>query len=62
MPNLPKPKKVGRPKLPKGHAKSGAIQVRLNAEDRKRVNTAAKAKGQTVSDWIRGTLERTLNG
>ncbi len=62
MPSLPKPKKVGRPKLPKGHAKSGAIQVRLNAEDRKRVSTAAKAKGLTVSDWIRGTLEASLNG
>ena len=26
MPSQPKPKKMGRPVLPKGHAKSGKIQ------------------------------------
>lgn len=57
----PKPKKVGRPTLPKGHAKTGALQVRLNAEDRKRVELAAKARKQTVSEWIRATLAEALN-
>jgi len=62
MPTQPKPKKMGRPKLPKGHAKAGAIQVRMNAEDRKKVEAAAKATKQTVSEWIRSTLEANLNG
>ena len=62
MPSQPKPKKVGRPKLPKGHAKSGALQVRLNAEDRKRVESAAKASNQGLSEWIRQTLIARVEG
>lgn len=53
---MPKPKPVGRPKLPKAHAKSSIIPVRFNAEDRKTVEAAAKAKGQKVSEWVRVTL------
>jgi hypothetical protein len=34
MANQAKRRKSGRPKLPKGHAKTGTIQVRLDAEDR----------------------------
>ena len=60
MPNQPKPKKVGRPKLPKGVAKGKAVQVRFTAEDFKRVSIAAKAQKQTVSEWIRGTLSAAL--
>jgi uncharacterized protein (DUF1778 family) len=52
----PKPRKVGRPKLPKGQAKATPIQVRLNPDDRKAVERAAKAKRQTVSDWIRTAI------
>ena len=61
MPTKPKPRKVGRPKLPKGQAKAGAIQVRLNDDDRRRVEKAAKERKQTVSEWIRSTLEANLN-
>jgi uncharacterized protein (DUF1778 family) len=53
---MPKPKPVGRPKLPKAHAKSSIIPVRFNTEDRKRVEGAAKASGQKVSEWVRDTL------
>ena len=56
----PKPKKVGRPKLPKGHAKSGAIQVRLNMDIRKRVEAAAKANKQSVSEWIREAVDAAI--
>jgi hypothetical protein len=52
----PKPNPVGRPKLPKGAAKAGAVQVRLSPDDRKRVAAAAKASKQTVSEWIRSTI------
>jgi uncharacterized protein (DUF1778 family) len=53
---MPKPKPVGRPKLPKAHAKSSTILVRVNLTDRKLVETAAKAKGQKLSEWARDTL------
>lgn len=59
-PQKPKPNPVGRPKLPKGHAKASPIQVRLNAEDRKSAESAAKAKGQTVSEWIRSAIHAAL--
>lgn len=47
---MPKAKKMGRPKLPKGHAKALIVPVRVNAEDRKPFEKAAKADGQ---DFIR---------
>lgn len=56
----PKPKKMGRPRLPKDHARSGRIQVRLNADEQKRIAAAAKASKKTVSDWARGILMTAL--
>jgi uncharacterized protein (DUF1778 family) len=56
----PKPKKAGRPALPKGHAKASYIRVRVTAEELKRLNVTAKAKGQTVSEFIRGTLSAAM--
>lgn len=55
MPNL-KPKKMGRPKLPKGDAKGRIVPVRFNASDLKRIESAAKASQKTVSEWIRGLV------
>ena len=52
----PKPKRPGRPKLPKGDAKSSIVPIRLNMEDRKRVEAAARASNQSVSEWIRVAL------
>ena len=56
----PKPKKPGRPKLPKGDAKSSIVPIRMNAEDRKRVEAAARANNQSVSEWIRGRLAAAI--
>jgi hypothetical protein len=56
----PKPKRPGRPKLPKGDAKSSIVPIRLNAEDRKRVEAAARASNVTVSEWIRSTLAAAI--
>jgi hypothetical protein len=56
----PKPKKVGRPKLPKGAAKGKAVQVRFSFEEYKKVFAAAEAKRQTVSEFIRGTLSAAM--
>jgi len=55
-----KPKKVGRPKLPKGKAKGRIVPVRFNAEDLKAIESAAKASKQTLSEWIRRTLNAAL--
>ena len=57
-----KPKRPGRPKLPKGDAKSSIVPIRLNIEDRKRIEAAARASNQSVSEWIRGTLAAAMAG
>lgn len=49
----PKPKRVGRPVLPKGHAKARIVPVRFNADLFRAITVAAKAKKQSVSEWIR---------
>lgn len=51
-----KTRKVGRPKLPKGHAKGQMLRMRLNVADLKLFTKAAEASGQNLSAWIRGTL------
>ena len=54
---MPKAKKMGRPKLPKGHAKGLIVPVRVNPEERKLFEKAAKAsEHKTLSGWIRHTL------
>jgi uncharacterized protein (DUF1778 family) len=51
-----KTRKVGRPKLPKGHAKAQMLRMRINEADLKLFTKAAEAGGQNLSAWIRGTL------
>ncbi len=52
-----KKRKPGRPKLPKGEAKNKTLPaVRFAPSDIKAVEVAAKAKNQTVSEWVRSTL------
>ena len=61
MPKQPKKRKPGRPKLPKDQAKGKIVPVRFAAEELERVYRAASEKNQTVSQWIRSTLEANLN-
>jgi len=56
----PKPKKMGRPKLPKGEAKGRIVPIRFNAGDIKRVEAAARSSRKTVSEWIRGTITTAM--
>ena len=56
MPTQPKPRKVGRPKLPKDAAKGKTVQVRLNIADHKAATRAAKHSHQTLSEWIRSMV------
>lgn len=58
---MPKPKRVGRPMLPKGNAKDVMLRVRVTVDDLKAMKAAAKASNQTVSEWIRGTLKTNAN-
>ena len=59
MPRNTKPK-VGRPKLPKSEAKGRIVPVRFNAPDVKKLEAAARASKQTVSDWIRGAIASAM--
>lgn len=57
MPNQkPKPRKAGRPPLPKGNAKVVMLRVRVTPSERDAIETAAKASDQTVSEWLRSKL------
>jgi uncharacterized protein (DUF1778 family) len=51
-----KPRKVGRPKLPKGEAKGKIVPVRLDPDDLRLVTAAAKANDEALSEWIRNAL------
>jgi hypothetical protein len=56
VPKATKPKKMGRPKLPRGEAKGRIVPVRFSAEEVQRITKAASAKDQKLSEWIRSTL------
>jgi len=56
----PEPKKIGRPVLPKGEAKGKIVPVRFKPEEIAKISKAAKTKKQTISEWIRSTLETAL--
>jgi len=55
-----KTRKPGRPKLPKGQAKGKIVPVRFSPEAIKAVEAAAKESKQTVSEWIRSTLDAAI--
>lgn len=55
-----KPKRVGRPKLPRGEAKGKIVALRFNPDDLKRVEVAARISNQSVSEWIRGAVNAAL--
>ena len=55
-----KARKVGRPKLPKGTAKGRIVPVRFTVDDLKAMAAAARASKQTVSEWIRSTLNAAI--
>ena len=55
-----KPRKAGRPPLPKGRAKAGTLRVRVTPEELSAIEAKAKQSKQTVSEWIRSTLNAVL--
>ena len=62
MANQQKPKKVGRPKLPKGEAKGKIVPIRFTKAEHDRLSKAAKAHEKGISEWIRSTLLADLEG
>lgn len=57
---MPKSKKVGRPTLPKGDAKAATVRVRSTSSELRSYEASAKAKKQSLSDWIRSTLNAAV--
>lgn len=48
--------KLGRPKLPPGENRGKALNVRFKPEERARLDAAADAAGERLSDWVRRVL------
>ena len=46
--------------MAKGEAKATIVPVRFSPEDRRRVETAARASNQTASAWVRTTWLDTI--
>jgi hypothetical protein len=57
-----KPKKVGRPKLPKGEAKGKIVPIRFAKAEFERLSRKAEGSGKSISEWIRSTLLSDLEG
>jgi predicted HicB family RNase H-like nuclease len=55
-----KTRKVGRPKLPKSEAKGKIVPVRFTASALKIMEAAARANNQSLSEWIRSTIDATI--
>jgi Ribbon-helix-helix protein, copG family len=52
----PKPRKAGRPPLPKGSTKAAMLRIRVTADELRAIESAAKANRQTRSEFIRSKL------
>ena len=48
--------KLGRPKLPKGEAKSFTVRARMSPAEFKIVEERAKKAGKPISEWARSIL------
>jgi predicted HicB family RNase H-like nuclease len=58
--NQAKARKAGRPPLPKGEAKVGTLRIRVTPDELRAIESKAKSKKQSVSEWIRSTLNAAL--
>jgi len=56
----PKRKKAERPPLLKGLAKAEMLRLRVTPDELRSIETAANNKKQTVSEWIRSTLNAAI--
>ena len=57
---MQKRKKVGRPPLAKGEAKTIVLQSRVQESEKKAYQNAAKSEGKDLSTWVRETLNQAI--
>ncbi len=57
----PKKRKPGRPKLAEHEAKGKIVPIRFTGAEFERVATAARKAEQTVSQWVRSTLNAAVD-
>jgi uncharacterized protein (DUF1778 family) len=55
-----KPKKPGRPALPKGEAKARFLRIRVTPDELRAFEKAAKAGRKSISEWSRGILNAAI--
>lgn len=51
-------KKVGRPPLAKGEAKTIVLQSRVQPSEKAAYEKAARSEGKDLSTWVRQTLNK----
>jgi predicted HicB family RNase H-like nuclease len=56
-----KRKKVGRPPLAKGEAKTIVLQSRVQESEKRAYQNAAKSEGKDLSTWVRETLNKHIS-
>lgn len=56
-----KRKKIGRPPLAKGEAKTIVLQSRVQESEKKAYQNAAKSEGKDLSTWVRETLNKHIS-
>jgi predicted HicB family RNase H-like nuclease len=56
-----KRKKVGRPPLAKGEAKTIVLQSRVQETEKAAYQRAAKSEGKDLSTWVRETLNKHIS-
>jgi len=56
-----KRKKVGRPTLPKGEAKTIVLQSRVQESEKTAYQKAAKSEGKDLSTWVRETSNKHIS-
>ena len=56
------PKKMGRPRMPKGEAKAEVLTLRLTKEERRAADAAAKRDRLPVSEWARRAIVAAASG
>lgn len=52
--------KVGRPRLPKGEAKTIVLQSRVQKSEKAAYQKAASSEGKDLSTWVRETLNKHI--
>jgi hypothetical protein len=56
VPHKQKSSRIGRPKLPKGEAKSCMVRARMSPDELVAIETIAKTANKNLSEWVRETL------